>query len=213
MIHRQQQRPDFPHYSAGMTIGLLGGTFDPPHAGHLEMSLCALRELGLDAVWWLVSPQNPLKMRRAHVLSRRLEWCRQITRQHKNIHITDLERSLNTTRTVLTLRRLKRFAPHTNFVWLMGADNLASCHHWEHWPLLFEKNKIAVFRRKCYYNNIMQTKAAIRYHHLQREGKRALLNHHSNGWLVLNNAYHPASSTQIRAENDLEFTNTPEGHY
>ena len=106
-------------------VGVLGGSFNPAHDGHLHISRAALKHLRLDQVWWLVSPQNPLKSKGdMAALDHRLAVARAAARDPR-IVVTDLERRLGATRTTLTLRALTRRFPAISFVWLMGADNLA----------------------------------------------------------------------------------------
>ena len=108
----------------GMTIGLLGGSFDPPHEGHLHISETALQRLGLSRVWWLVSPGNPLKARGPADIGRRLAACEELIGDGARVDPTDLETRLGTRYTIDTLRMMQRHYPGVRFVWLMGADNL-----------------------------------------------------------------------------------------
>lgn len=117
----------FPNARPGMCIGLLGGSFDPPHAGHVHITREALKRFGLDAVWWLVSPGNPLKTRGPAPLDRRMAAARAIMR-HPRVEVTDIEARLGTRYTAETLAALFARYPGVRFVWLMGADNLASFH-------------------------------------------------------------------------------------
>ena len=122
--------PRLPPHSRGQRIGLLGGTFNPPHQAHLLVSLTALKRLKLDAVWWLVTPGNPLKNNEAlPPLERRITACRKLA-GHPRILVTGVERELGTHYTANTIAALKRRAPGVRFVWLMGADNLAQFHRW-----------------------------------------------------------------------------------
>src|SRR6185437_14156158 len=132
---------------AHMKIGLLGGSFNPAHEGHLAMSLYALKRLGLRQVWWLVSPQNPLKPSKGMApFAQRLEQARQLTHDPR-IVVTDIEAQLGTRYTVDTLRELRRHFPHTHFVWLMGADNMEQMPRWRRWPQIFMQVPVAIFRR------------------------------------------------------------------
>ncbi|MBV9833149.1 MAG: nicotinate-nicotinamide nucleotide adenylyltransferase, partial [Alphaproteobacteria bacterium] len=112
-------------------IGLLGGSFNPAHEGHVHISLEALKRLDLDEVWWLVSPQNPLKAANGMAsLADRMEGARSVTATHPRLRVTDLERKLGTRYTIDTVRALRRRHPHARFVWLMGADNLRQLPRW-----------------------------------------------------------------------------------
>lgn len=119
-------------------VGLLGGSFNPPHEGHVHISRAALKGLHLDAVWWLVTPQNPLKDESPGPLEARMRLCEQITDDPK-ILITDIEKDLNTTITYDTVRGLKKRFPDTHFVWISGMDNAHSLHRWNHWQDLLRE--------------------------------------------------------------------------
>ena len=117
----------------GLRIGLLGGSFNPAHEGHLYVSEVALRRLGLDYVWWLVTPQNPLKGRVGLApLEDRVRQARRIATRPR-IVVMDIERALGTRYSIDTLKALQRRFPRLNFVWLMGSDNLAIFRRWKRW--------------------------------------------------------------------------------
>ena len=126
-----------PPAEPGMRVGLLGGSFDPPHAGHVHITRWALKAFRLDRVWWLVSPGNPLKTDAPADLARRVAAARAILR-HPRAVVTDLEARLGTRYTAETVARLRRRYPGVRFVWLMGADNLAGFHRWERWTDILE---------------------------------------------------------------------------
>lgn len=130
--------------------GLLGGSFNPAHRGHRRISLAAARALGLDEVWWLVSPGNPLKPAEGMApLAARLASAERMAR-HSIIRPTAIEARLGTRFTVDTVRRLVRLYPHRRFVWLMGADNLAQFHRWRQWRAIARAVPIAVMARPTY---------------------------------------------------------------
>ncbi|MCJ2183619.1 nicotinate-nucleotide adenylyltransferase [Novosphingobium sp. 1949] len=134
----------------GPLIGLLGGSFNPAHGGHRRISLFAMQALGLDAVWWLVSPGNPLKPARGMApLAARVESARSQARRAR-IQVTAIERELGTRYTVDTLRALVRRYPRQRFVWLMGTDNLAQFHRWKDWRTIARVMPIAVIARPGY---------------------------------------------------------------
>lgn len=135
-----------PWAAPGQVIGLLGGSFDPPHSGHVHLTKEALKRLGLDQVWWLVSPGNPIKPNPPAPLSQRLQTAR-VLMQHPRVRITALEARFGTRATVDTLAELQRIYPKVRFVWLMGADNLAEFHLWERWQRIMEQVPVAVFAR------------------------------------------------------------------
>jgi nicotinate-nucleotide adenylyltransferase len=130
--------------------GLLGGSFNPAHGGHRRISLNAMRSLGLDEVWWLVSPGNPLKPQKGMApLPARLASARRAARGAR-IKVTAIERQLGTIYTVETLALLVRRYPKHRFIWLMGADNLAQFHHWRDWRRIAALVPIAVVTRPGY---------------------------------------------------------------
>lgn len=134
----------------GPVIGLLGGSFNPAHGGHRAISLFAMRALGLDYVWWLVSPGNPLKPKAGMApLGVRVRAAQKQARRAR-ITVTAIEQQLGTRFTVDTLRALRRRYPNTRFVWLMGADNLAQFHQWKAWRSIAREMPIAVIARPGY---------------------------------------------------------------
>src|SRR5690242_18159319 len=131
-------------------IGLLGGSFNPAHSGHRAISLAALHALGLDEIWWLVSPGNPLKEKSGMApLAARLASARAMARRSR-IRPTDIEARLGTVYTVDTIAALKQRYPNNRFVWLMGADNLAQFHRWRDWRRIAREVPIAVIARPGY---------------------------------------------------------------
>jgi nicotinate-nucleotide adenylyltransferase len=136
-----------PHAEPGQRIGLLGGSFNPPHAAHRLITEIALTRLRLDRVWWLVTPGNPLKDRSVLLpLAERLALARTLMDDPRVI-ITDFERGLNSPFTAATLAYLKLRFSSVHFVWLMGGDCLADFHRWQHWRQIFEMLPIAVIDR------------------------------------------------------------------
>ena len=134
----------------GLLTGLLGGSFNPAHGAHRRISLAAMKALGLDEVWWLVSPGNPLKPRAGMApLSARVRAALKEARGAP-IRVTAIERELGTRYTIDTLRALKRRYPKRRFVWLMGADNLAQLHLWKDWRRIAREMPIAVIARPGY---------------------------------------------------------------
>ena len=141
-------------------IGLLGGSFNPAHRGHRRISLAAIAQLGLDEVWWLVSPGNPLKPAdgMASLPDRFASAVRAARRAP--IRVTAIERELGTRYTVDTLRALGERYPQAQFVWIMGADNLAQFHRWKDWRGIARAMPIAVFARPGYHRAAVASPAA-----------------------------------------------------
>lgn len=184
----------------GGRIGLLGGSFNPAHEGHLHISLTALRLLDLDAVWWLVSPQNPLKAVDGMApLADRMASAAAMA-QHPRIFATDIEQTLGTRYTVDTLAKLKQRFPGVRFVWLMGADNMIQLPRWARWQEIAATVPIAVFGRPAYSMRAMLGKVAQRYAHRRIDAADAGLLARSEppAWAFFPIKLHTASSTALR---------------
>lgn len=187
---------------AGRRVGLLGGSFNPAHEGHRAISLYALKRLGLDEIWWLVSPQNPLKTHAGMAsLPARLASA-QSASAHPRIRVTAIEADLGTCFTIDTLRALRRHFPRTHFVWLMGSDNARQVGRWKKWDALFRTVPVAVFRRPAYAAGRKCGKAAQRFDAGWRSlnGARQLAATMPPAWLVLDNPLHAISATRIRKD-------------
>lgn len=132
---------------AGQRIGIMGGTFNPPHAGHAIVAETAVKRLGLDQLWWVVTPGNPLKSNgQLPPLNARMAAAQKIARG-RQMTVTGFEAELGTPYTAATLAFLKRRYPHVHFVWVMGADNLATFDRWQHWRAIAARFPIAVVDR------------------------------------------------------------------
>jgi nicotinate-nucleotide adenylyltransferase len=140
-------RPPGP-VAPGLRIGLLGGSFNPAHEGHLHISDMAIKALGLDYVWWLVAPQNPLKPSIGMApLQHRLAYAASLFERHPKILVMDLERDLGTRYSIDTITRLQQRFPEVDFVWLMGSDNLDNFHRWKRWQDIIRRVPLAVVMR------------------------------------------------------------------
>ena len=144
-------------------IGLLGGSFNPAHEGHLAISVAMLRRLQLDEIWWLVSPQNPLKSTDEMGDFADRFASAQAMASHLKIRVTDIECHLGTTYTADTLRCLRQLHPKNQFVWLMGADNLAQIHRWKDWESIFQHHPVAIYDREPYTYAALHSQAAKRF--------------------------------------------------
>lgn len=192
-----------PHARPGAKIGLLGGSFDPPHEGHAHITRWALRRFRLDAVWWLISPGNPLKARGPAAMSRRIEAAEAIIPARKVI-VTDIEAQLGTRYTADTLRALKHRYPSVRFTWLMGADNLIQFHLWEDWRWIIENFPIGVLARPGAQVKAGLSPAARRYRRWRvgRGGAGRLPARKPPAWALLTGPMSSASSTDIRRRGD-----------
>ncbi|MCL4171124.1 UNVERIFIED_CONTAM: hypothetical protein GTU68_012583, partial [Idotea baltica] len=184
-------------------IGLLGGSFDPPHAGHLHISKWALKSFGLDRVWWMVSPGNPLKSRGPAPMPRRIAACRALV-DDPRIVVTDIEARLGTRYTAATLRALLPQYGGVRFVWLMGADNLAGFHRWKDWDWIMETVPVGVLGRPGEQLAAGCSPAARRYRRYRLAARRAeaLPFRTAPAWCLLNGPMVDVSSTEIRARGD-----------
>ena len=182
------------------TVGLLGGSFNPAHDGHRHISLQALKLLGLNEVWWLVSPLNPLKQAKDMAsYDRRVASAEKIA-SHPRIKVSRVEQEINTRYTIDTISKLQEMYPDISFVWLMGADNLLEFHHWYCWRSIMHAVPIAVFARKNYALRALHGKTARLYRlyrHLPQEAHR-LAFMKPPAWIFLPIRKHPASATEIR---------------
>lgn len=199
---------------AGMRIGLLGGSFDPPHAGHVHISLRALTAFRLHQVWWLVSPGNPLKRRRPAAPVRRIAAARLLI-QHPRIIVTDVESRLQTRATADTLDRLLPLYPGVNFVWLMGSDNLASLHRWNRWQSVAERLPLGVLARPREQVRAGLSPAAIRYARARVPtwSAAALAGREPPAWCLLTGKMLGESSTALRARYDWYGIDPDEAHW
>ena len=190
----------FPKAMSGMRVGLLGGSFDPPHAGHVHITRQALRRFGLDRVWWLVSPGNPLKADGPAPMKQRMAACREIM-QHPKVEVTDLETRLGTRFTADTIEKLQGVYPNVNFVWLMGADNLAEFHKWDRWESIVMSVSIGVTSRPGDHLRAGTSVMAQKYARARVPGAAAKILPFQKppAWCLLGGPVMDISSTEIRA--------------
>jgi len=199
-------RPVLPPHARGMRIGLFGGTFDPPHAAHRAACLLAMRRIGLDRVWWLVTPGNPLKDTHGLApLAERLAAARKLAR-HPRIDVTDLEADLGITYTFATISYLIRRCPGVHFVWIMGADNLRSFHRWQRWRDIARLVPIAVIDRlgPSLYSTAGAAGQALAWARLPESAARTLPQRRPPAWIYLHGLKSPLSSTALRAARALQ---------
>lgn len=193
-------RHQFPYAAPGQVVGLLGGSFDPAHAGHVHITREALKRFGLDQVWWLVSPGNPLKEQGPAPLDRRMERAQQVM-QHPRVQVTDIEAALGTRYTAQTLAKLRQCYPMVRFVWLMGADNLAQFHLWQDWQQIAQTVPMGILARPGQRISARMSRAAALYAPYRIPGRHSQLLARADApaWCFVNVPMHDASSTAIRA--------------
>lgn len=191
-----------PPVAPRMRIGLYGGTFNPPHAAHRAASLLALKRLRLDRVWWLVTPGNPLKDNgKLPPLAERIALARQVA-NHPALIPTGCEALLGTRYSHDTVAALVRRFPTVDFVWLMGADNLASFHRWQRWRALANLVPMGVIDRPGSTFRAIASPAASALSRWRRDERDApwLADMQAPAWLFLHGLKSPLSSTFLREE-------------
>ena len=189
----------FPSVEPGLTIGLLGGSFDPPHEGHVHITKLALKIFNLSKIWWLVCPENPIKNVTPSDINSRFLASKKIMK-HPSVVITDLERKLKTKYTFQTLIKLKKLYPSTKFVWLMGADNLINFHHWKNWDWIMKNIPVGVLARPEEQIKAGLSRTAIKFgnYRLPKEKSIILSNYIPPVWTLSTGPMRNISSTEIR---------------
>ncbi len=189
-----------------MRIGILGGSFNPPHEGHVHISKLALNALKLDAIWWLVTPQNPLKSSEGLLpLEKRTDLCRKLT-THPKIVVTTLEQQLKTPHSYATVKGLKHHFPHTKFAWITGMDNAHNLHLWNNWRELLSEICMVHVTRHPPVRLVQQCPARMlstQRHIILDHGGHVPLESHRTYWLLQKKMVN-ISSTEIRNKNPLK---------
>ena len=185
-------------------IGLLGGSFDPPHKGHLYISIEAKKIFKFNEVWWLVTPQNPLKISKPATYKERVKNCKDITKGQP-IKIVEIEKKINSQYSFQTINYLQNHYKHIKFFWLMGADNLINFHNWQHYKKIFNDISIVVFKRHGYNNKALKSityktfsQYKIKSNYYNKENFYLL-----PSWQWIDNREIKISSTQIRKQRQL----------
>jgi nicotinate-nucleotide adenylyltransferase len=183
-----------------MRIGLLGGSFNPAHEGHRHISLAAIERLGIDRLWWVVSPGNPLKSHSELAsFSERIDRARDVA-AHPRIAVTGLEAELGQAYTAETLSYLRGRLPAVHFVWIMGGDNLAQIHRWRAWRDIFQLMPVAVMDRPAARHRALASPAARAFaaDRIAEADARALPLMTPPAWVYLTIPLSAASSTKLR---------------
>jgi nicotinate-nucleotide adenylyltransferase len=184
-------------------VGLLGGSFNPAHGGHIHASELALKQLQLDHVWWLVSPQNPLKqIRGMAAFDERLSAAKSFVR-HPRIVVTGIEADLGTRFTVDTLAALKHRFPGIRLVWLMGSDNLLELPRWRNWQGIFAATPVAVVARPGSALAARTSKAATIFRDRYVAPSRHFSVTPAPAWTMLDFKRNRASATALRGGSGL----------
>lgn len=183
-------------------IGLLGGSFNPAHEGHLYISQKAIELLALDEVWWILSPHNPLKDKRTiWPYEERVESAKKLLENQPLIQLSEIESSINSQYTVDTLTHLKQTHKEHHFIWLMGEDNLYNFHRWHKWEAIAQSMPIAVMARKVemeanYQKGLLAPSLATA--RMNESDATKLHQAPTPAWVFLPIEHHPLSSTKIR---------------
>lgn len=193
-----------PHVEKGMTVGLFGGSFNPPHPGHLLVAEIALKRLGLDQLWWMVTPGNPLKSRSILLpLGERIALSENLARDPR-IKVTAFEERLQTSFTASTLAHVVAANPGIRFVWIMGADSLQTFHRWQKWRDIADTVPIAVIDRPGATLSFLSSPAAraLSFARVDENAARALARRKAPAWTFIHGPRSPLSSTAIRTAGD-----------
>jgi nicotinate-nucleotide adenylyltransferase len=210
LVRFGQIRAKTPRVGDGQRIGVLGGSFNPPHVAHLLISEIARRRLGLDAIWWLVTPGNPLKDHgNLAPLAERMDACRALV-GHRPIKISDVEAGLASPYTAATLAFLKVRHPSVQFVWIMGADCLASFDRWQHWRQIFDTIPIAVVDRPGWRLKALSSPAACAYatRRVPETQSARFTGSSLPAWTFLTGPLSTVSSTSLRVAKKTQISTT-----
>lgn len=200
MRHRLPARPRLPSSPGDLAIGIVGGSFDPPHSGHAHVINVARRAAGLDRIWVLVSPGNPLKKTQTALVDRLAAAQRRLG--DRTTIVTDIETRVGLRYTVDVLRRLKRLAPHARFVWIMGGDNLRDFHRWRQWQAIAKLVPILVIARPGANPKAGLSRFARQFgaRRLPQSAARTLARHRPPAWVYIPAPLDQTSSTELRAQ-------------
>ena len=192
-----------PRAERGMVVGLFGGSFNPPHQGHALVAEIAIRRLGLDQLWWMVTPGNPLKNRN-HLapLAERIALSEAITHDPR-IKVTAFEQTLGMSYTANTLAYVKARNTQVHFIWIMGADSLKTFHQWQRWQDIVNTFPIAVIDRPGSTLSFLSSKMArtFDFARVDEDDSRALWKRQAPAWTFIHGPRSSHSSTAIRATN------------
>jgi nicotinate-nucleotide adenylyltransferase len=197
----------FPAAAPGMTIGLFGGSFNPPHEGHRLVAETALKRLGLDQLWWMVTPGNPLKNASELLpLARRIALSEAMA-PGPRVKVTAFEAAYKVRFTADTLALIKAHNSRVNFIWVMGADNLKYFHHWQRWRHIAQMLPIAIIDRPGSTLSYVSSKMALTYGYarVDEDDAVSLSRLNAPAWTLIHGPRSSLSSSAIRSVNKLSF--------
>ena len=189
-----------PHSERGMIIGLFGGSFNPPHQGHALVAEIAIKRLGLDQLWWMVTPGNPLKSRNLLApLAARIAESERIATDPR-IKVTAFEQAFGVSYTANTLARVKARNPHVHFIWIMGADSLQTFDKWQKWQEIARTFPIAVIDRPGATLSYLSSKMTrtFDFARIDEDDARVLWKKPAPAWTFIHGPRSGLSSTAIR---------------
>ena len=192
-----------PHAHKNQKIGLLGGSFNPPHEGHIHASEVAIRRLKLDKIWWLVTPKNPLKEEEPAPLEERLQQCEDITEHNPKIQCTAVEESFGSPYTIDTITKIIQKNPFARFVWVMGADNLSQLNQWKRWEDIKNKIPIAIVSRPGFQT----TTPMSRLSRVPEKNAAKITLTKPPAWVMLHGPESETSSTEMRKHKKVNKKN------
>jgi nicotinate-nucleotide adenylyltransferase len=200
MTKARPARLRLPSPPGDLVIGLMGGSFDPPHSGHAHVIATAKRAVGLDRVWVLVSPGNPLKRTQTAAADRLAAARRRLG--GPGVAVSDIEARLGTRYTIDLIRTLKRRAPRARFVWIIGGDNLRDFHRWREWRAIARMVPIVVIARPGASPKAGLSRFARQFeaHRVKEEAARTLSHRKPPCWTYISAPFDPASSTELRTQ-------------
>ena len=186
------------------SIGLLGGSFDPPHRGHLYISLEAKKILNLDEIWWLVTPQNPLKITKPATYNERINNCRNIT-NGLPITISEIEKKINSSYSYQSLNFIQNNYKNIKFFWLMGSDNLINFHKWQKWQNIFNEISVVIFKRHGYNSLALKSITSKKFASSKIKSLPLMKANFKKlpSWAWVNNKEIKISSSEIRKQRNL----------
>ena len=190
-----------PTSTPGQKIGMFGGSFNPPHLGHLRVAETALKKLQLDAVWWLVSPANPLKPKSELIpLEQRISSCLKLIK-NPALKVTAYESLINNNISAITLKKILQQKSASSFVWIMGADNLSTLHYWENWQFIMENIPVAIISRPQYLHAAIGSVAGKKFEasRINECDASQLVYKRAPRWVFLHQQLDSSSSTTLRA--------------
>ena len=151
-------------YKKNIKIGILGGTFDPPHAGHLHISKVALKKFKLQKILWIVTKKNPLKKKPYFNIKKRIKFSKKITKNEKKIHVKYFDSKIKSSKTFRLINYLKKRNKKAKLYFLIGADNFVKFHKWDNWKKIPHLAKIVVFARQNYTKKSLRSTASQKLH-------------------------------------------------